>query len=73
MTLSKAKCKFSQFCVKFLDQQINSEGIRPDPEKIDAIQQIPQSSNTKELRRFLVMTNHFSKFTPKLVDTTKCL
>ena len=73
VTLNKTKCKFSQHCVKFLGQQINSEGIRPDPEKVDAIQQIAQPSNIKELRRFLGMTNHLSKFTPKLADTTECL
>ena len=52
VTLNKAKCEFSQRCVKFLGQQIDSQGIRPDPEKVDAIQQIAQPSNIKELKRF---------------------
>ena len=38
VTLNKAKCKFSQRCVQFLGQQINSEGIRLGREKVDAIQ-----------------------------------
>ena len=73
MTLNKDKCKFSKSCVQFLGQQVDSQGIRPDPEKVNAIQQMAQPRNVTELRRFLGMANHLSKFTPNLADTTKCL
>ena len=66
VTLNKEKCKFSTSCVQFLGQQIDSQGIRPDPEKVTAIQQMAQPTNVKELQRFLGMTNHLSKFTPNL-------
>ena len=73
VTLNKEKCKFSTSCVQFLGQQVDSQGIRPDPEEVTAIQQMAQSTNVKELRRFLGMTNHLSKFTPNLAETTKSL
>ena len=73
VTLNKEKCKFSTSCIQFLGQQVDSQGIRPDPEKVNAIQQMAQPTNVKELRRFLGMTNHLSKFTPNLAETTKSL
>ena len=73
VTLNKDKCKFSTNCVQFLGQQVDSQGIRPDPQKVAAIQQIAPPTNVKELRRFLGMTNHLSKFTPNLAETTKKL
>ena len=73
VTLKKEKCKFSTSCVQFLGQQVDSQGIRPDPEKVNAIQQMAQPINVKELQRFLGMTNHLSKFTPNLAETTKSL
>ena len=73
VTLNRDKCKFSTNCVQFLGQQVDSQGIRPDPEKVSAIQQMVPPTNVKELRRFMGMTNHLSKFTPNLSETTKSL
>ena len=73
VTLNRDKCKFSTNCVQFLRQQVDSQGIRPDPEKVKAIQQMAPPTNVKELRRFMGMTNHLSKFTPNLSETTKSL
>ena len=73
VTLNKDKCKFSTNCVQFLGQQVDSQGIRPDPQKVAAIQQIAPPTNVKELRQFLGMTNHLSKFTPNLAEATKNL
>ena len=73
VTLNRDKCKFSTNCVQFLGQQVDSQGIRPDPKKVSAIQQMVPPTNVKELRRFMGMTNHLSKFTPNLSETTKSL
>ena len=70
VTLNKDKCKFSTNCVQFLGQQVDNQGIRSDPQKVSAIQQMAPPTNVKELRRFLGMTNHLSKFTPNLAETT---
>ena len=73
MTLNKDKCKFSTNCVQFLGQQVDSQGIIPDPQKVSAILQMAPSTSVKELRRFLDMTNHLSKFTPHLAEITENL
>jgi len=73
MTLNEAKCQFSQKKILFLGQEIDEHGIRPDPAKISAIRTMPRPTNLPELRRFLGMTNHLSKFVPNLADRTKAL
>ena len=73
MTLNKDKCQFSQDSIMFLGQLIDKNGIRPDPQKVSAIKDIPTPSNVAELRRFLGMINHLSKFAPNLADKTKPL
>ena len=71
MTLNKTKCQFSQKQVLFLGQLIDGTGIKPDPAKVLAIQKMPTPKNISELRRFLGLVNHLSKFTPCLADKTK--
>ena len=73
MTLNKDKCTFSSTEVKFLGQILSDKGIRSDPDKITAIQKIPEPTNVPELRRFLGLVNHLSKFTPDLAEETKPL
>ena len=57
----------------FLGQLIDESGIRPDPGKVAAIKTMTMPSNVAELRRFLGMINHLSKFAPNLADKTKPL
>ena len=73
VTLNKDKCEFSKHSIRFLGQIIDSSGIRPDPEKVKAIQAMKEPENITELRRFLGMTTQLSKFTPNLAETTKPL
>ena len=73
MTLNKEKCQFLQKRIMFLGQLIDESGIRPDPGKVAAIKTMTVPSNVAQLRRFLGMINHLSKFAPNLADKTKPL
>ena len=73
MTLNRQKCHFSQSQVKFLGQIINKDGIHPDNEKVQAIQEFKTPRNVGDIRRFLGMCNQLSKFAPNLADQTKPL
>nr|KAG5700450.1 hypothetical protein BaRGS_010363 [Batillaria attramentaria] len=65
------KCEFSKPSIKFLGHIIDSAGIRPDPAKIEAIQNYPAPSNVTELQRFLGMLNQLAKFTPNIASPAK--
>ena len=73
LTLNQQKCQFSRLQVKFLGQIVDASGIRPDPDKIRAIQSVEPPKTVSDIRRFLGMTNHLSKFAPNLAETTKPL
>lgn len=67
-TLNAEKCQFKVKEVKFLGHVISSEGIKPDPNKTEAIANLPRPNSVKELKRFLGMSGFLSKFIPKMAD-----
>ena len=70
MKLNESKCQFHKEQITFLGHLVTSEGIRPDPTKIEAINKMPMPTNVKELQRFLGMVNYLGKFIPKLSEMT---
>jgi hypothetical protein len=73
LTLGPEKCDINKPSIKFLGQLIDHTGVRPDPEKVRAIQKMEPPTTVSELRRFLGMINQQSKFSPHLADHTKPL
>lgn len=73
LTLNSEKCLFSQQSVKFLGHCIDPSGIRPDPDKVRAIQKVRVPANVGDVRRFLGKVNQMSKFAPCLAEVTQPL
>jgi len=71
--LKREKCQFFQSQVQYLGHIIDKDGIRPVPEKIKAIVDMPKPNNPKELRSFLGMVNYYDRFTPGLASKCACL
>lgn len=71
VTLNAQKCVFSVSKVKFLGQIVGSDGVKPDPEKLQAIVDMPHPTNLHEVRSFLGIVNQFSKFSTNLAEITK--
>ena len=59
--------------VKVLGHVVSSEGIAADPENIEAIRNLLTPRNVAEVRSFLGMVNHVSKFADHLASKTKPL
>ena len=66
ITLNLEKCEFSKTTVKVLGNIVSSEGVSPDPDKIEAIVNLPAPKKVSEV-------NQLSKFTGYLADKTKPL
>lgn len=56
------KCRFFVDEVEYLGFIINKHGLKPNPERVAAIIQMPQPSNVSELRSFLGAINFYSRF-----------
>ena len=68
--LKPSKCSLRVKEVKFVGHVITEHGIKPDDNKIKAIQDMPSPGNRKELERFLGMVTYLGKFLPNLSDVT---
>ena len=66
LTLNPDKLKFKCNSVPFFGNLVTSEGIKPDPKKIESIANWPSPTNLKELQSFLGAVNYLSKFIPTL-------
>ena len=62
-----------QLCVKFMGHLLTSQGLMPDPEKIEAILQMPEPEDVSALKRFLGMVTYLAKFMPHLSEKTEPL
>lgn len=60
--LKPQKCKFMLPSIKYLGIIIDSEGRRPDPEKIKAIVSLSPPSDISTLRSFIGMVSYYGKF-----------
>ncbi|XP_018361218.1 PREDICTED: uncharacterized protein LOC108759968 [Trachymyrmex cornetzi] len=59
ITINPAKCRFGQKNIQFLGHEISSEGIKPLPDKVNAIINFTQPETLIQLRRFLGMLNYY--------------
>lgn len=71
MTLNIQKSQFFKEEVRFLGFIFSDDGMRPDPRKIQAIQEFPVPKNQKQVRGFLGLCQFFSKFLRTYADTVK--
>lgn len=57
----------SKFCVSelpYLGYILSSEGLRPNPDRVEAIVNFERPSSLRSLRRFLGMANYYRRFIP---------
>ncbi|GFX85902.1 retrovirus-related Pol polyprotein from transposon 297 [Trichonephila clavipes] len=62
LTLNKDKCKFCCEELKYLGLIINKEGIKTDETKVQAIIEIKPPRNSKEVSKFLGMSQWYRNF-----------
>ena len=76
LTLNPSKCLFGKSSINFWGLIISSDGIRPDPSKIDALDNLMAPRNREELKSFICMMQSNSDFIPnfsKQIDILRSL
>jgi predicted aspartyl protease len=68
LKLNKDKAKLGLQEVPFIGHVISRDGLKPDPEKIIAVVDMPLPTDVKATQRLLGFVNYLSKFLPNLSD-----
>ena len=62
------KLKLRQKSIAYMGHLLTTEGLKPDPSKVEAIQNMPELTNVNDVQRFIGFVNYLSRFLPKLSD-----
>ncbi|XP_069465162.1 uncharacterized protein [Ambystoma mexicanum] len=63
LTLNKAKCEFSKGSLRFFGHIFSGKGMRPDPEKVEALNSAtPPPVNTTDLSSFLGLASYCCRY-----------
>lgn len=73
LKLNRDKCVFDQQSVKFLGHVVSCDGLKADPEKLDAIRRLKRPETRVQLQRVLGMVTYLAKFIPNLSSITEPL
>ena len=71
--LKKVKCDFFKKELQYLGHILSLDGIRPLPDKLSAIRDLPRPTNAMEVRQFLGLTGYYRKFVPHYSTMAKPL
>ena len=61
LVVNRAKCILGVTDLDFLGYHVSAEGIRPLPEKVEAIRKVKSPTTIKELQRFLGMVGYYRR------------
>lgn len=64
LTVSREKCQFCLPELKYLGYIVDRQGLRTDPEKVQAILELTPPQNVKEVRRLIGMASWYRRFVP---------
>ena len=62
------KLKLRQKSIAYMGHLLTTEGLKPDPSKVEALQNMPELTNVNDVQRFIGFVNYLSRFLPKFSD-----
>ena len=68
ISLNRQKLRLTCTEFPYLGYLVTKEGLKPDPVKIKAVQEMPTPDNIKAVKRFCGFANYLAKFMPKLSE-----
>ena len=70
LKLSPSKCEFRKSEITYIGHTLSSEGLKPDSDKLRAVEQMKAPTNKKELQTFLGFVQYLAKFLPNMSDVS---
>ena len=68
LKFNKGKCRFRQNQFSYVGHVLSGEGLKADPEKIRAVQDMKRPQSQRELMTFLGFIQYLKKFMPNMAD-----
>ena len=62
LTVKLSKCDFFKPSVKYLGHIVSAEGLKPQPEKIETISNMPRPQTVRQLQSFLGLINYYRRY-----------
>ena len=73
LKLNAQKTKICQTSVNYVGHTVTAQGLKPNPERLQAILDMPTPTDKAAVQRFLGMVGYVSRFIPTMADITKSL
>ena len=73
LCLNKKKCHFVKKEIEYLDHIVSPKGLRPNPEKVRAIQTLDAPTTVKGVRSYLGLAGYYRNFIPKFSSISRPL
>ena len=73
LKLKMEKCSFLKKHIQYLGHIVSGDGLKPVPEKISSIQQMPHPYTQNEIKQFLGLVGYYRKFIPRYADIVRPL
>ncbi len=73
LKLNFDKVKIRKEEVRYVGHVISEHGLKPDPEKVEAMRHLPTPQNKEDVRRFLGSVQYLAKFLPQLANVEEPL
>ena len=73
LVFNSSKCAICKSHISFYGTIFTAQGMRPDPAKVQALQDLPTPQNPKQLQSFLGLINYLQPFLPNLAAKTTFL
>ncbi len=70
LRLNKAKAQIGKSEVEYVGHILSTSGVKANPERIRAVQNMPKPIDKEGVHRFLGMVTYLSKFIPNLSDVS---
>lgn len=73
LKLQPDKCEFMRHEVQYLGHIISEEGVKPNPDKTQIVQDYPIPTNAKEIKQYLGLCGFYRKFIPNFSEISRPL
>lgn len=71
--LNAEKFRLKQKETTYIGHHLTADGLKADPEKVRAVEQMPAPTDVKAVQRLIGMVNYLTKFCPHMSDQCKLL